>query len=56
MVKDIVKKKLGIKPELSDDVAEGNEDVSVPKQIVTEAGRVTVHVMSRKLTLFHLGK
>ena len=41
MIKDIVKKKLGIKPEpssLSDNAAEGNEDASVPKRIVTEAG------------------
>lgn len=41
MIKEIVKKKLGIVPEqstASDNAAEGNEDASVPQRLIIEAG------------------
>ena len=45
MIKEIVNKKMGIKPEpsgVTENVTEGNEDTSESKRIVTEAGKFSI--------------
>ena len=43
MIKEIVKKKMGIKPESSSlsENAEGNEDAPESKQVIAEAGKTS---------------